>query len=662
MATISTNRLSLVEYSSSNFGYIRSLACLSGICVNNFEGENTFNVTLDSILTDSYLSYLQNFTNGFTLFVRLSGNDGIVSPSKTYTLKLKGSDEPRFTSVGTVLITKETTFLSNDVLIMHQIKDGRFIICNRDLEIPCLSSSAHASNNAYTVLGIGATTNSSKFLRSDGTWQTPSNTTYTTLATNAHASGTNYVVNGPGNSTNTFLRGDGTWQTPSNTTYATLANNAHASGTSYLVNGIGSTTNAKEFLRNDGTWKAPTDTTYATLTSSDHARVTPYVVIGMGTVPSGRDIEKYYLTGSGNWKYTLDTIPPLTSTNHSSSEQYSIYGIGSTTNTTSFLRNDGTWQTPANTTYAALATNAHATNTSYVVKGSGYSSNPSKFLREDGTWQTPTNTTYKQLNATNYSASEGHVIKGPGTTYSDYAALRPAGNWGEIYGLFGSIDGVDTNKKYVIHGLDDAKDPMEPGELRRYYLCANGEWNIPDGSGGGGGTTYATLSASAHASNASYVIRGIGSSTNSSSYLRSDGSWHTPTNTTYGTFTSTANGLVPKPTASTATTNYVLAGNGTWVTMSGGSSAPQAWGLYGFPGTPVRGLSMPTSQNRSNFPIVHTKYDGTTAVTSVLFPANQKELTALPVEISRDGIIYVPVSYDFSVELEKWGYELVGEK
>jgi hypothetical protein len=289
------------------------------------------------------------------------------------------------------------------------------------------------------------------------------------------------------------------------------------------------------------------------------------------------------------------------------------------------------------------------------VNGPGTSTNV--FLRGDGTWQTPTNTTYKQLNTANHSAAEGHVIKGPGTTYSDYATLLPNGSWGELYLLFGS-DGVDINKRYVIRGLEDSESPMDQGELERYYLCANGNWEIPAG-GGGGGTTYATLSASAHASNASYVIKGIGSSTNDSSYLRSDGSWHTPTNTTYGTFTTAANGLVPKPTAAHANTNYVLAGNGTWVGMSGGGSVEQARGLYGSNGAgPMKGASMPTTEGKVSFPNINASdYPGARSISSLLLPTDVDNLSALPVEISQDGVIYIPVSQEFFATLiGKGGY------
>lgn len=54
-----------------------------------------------------------------------------------------------------------------------------------------------------------------KYLRGDGTWQTPPNTTYGLASTTAN--GLLRQLNG---STSSFMRGDGTWATPPNTTYA----------------------------------------------------------------------------------------------------------------------------------------------------------------------------------------------------------------------------------------------------------------------------------------------------------------------------------------------------------------------------------------------------------------------------------------------------------
>ena len=58
-----------------------------------------------------------------------------------------------------------------------------------------------------------------KFLRGDGTWQSPSNTTYSNMGgATSSAAGTAGLVPPPGaGAQGKFLRGDGTWQTPANT-------------------------------------------------------------------------------------------------------------------------------------------------------------------------------------------------------------------------------------------------------------------------------------------------------------------------------------------------------------------------------------------------------------------------------------------------------------
>lgn len=59
-------------------------------------------------------------------------------------------------------------------------------------------------------------------------------------------------------------------------------------------------------------------------------------------------------------------------------------------------------------------------------------------------------------------------------------------------------------------------------------------------------------------------------------YLKGDGSWDTPENTTYSTFTTAANGLVPMASASGATGKF-LKGDGTWALPS--NATQQAAGL-----------------------------------------------------------------------------------
>lgn len=61
-----------------------------------------------------------------------------------------------------------------------------------------------------------------KYLRGDGTWQTPPNTTYNNMGgATSSAAGTSGLVPAPdAGKQASFLRGDGTWATPPNTTYA----------------------------------------------------------------------------------------------------------------------------------------------------------------------------------------------------------------------------------------------------------------------------------------------------------------------------------------------------------------------------------------------------------------------------------------------------------
>lgn len=113
-------------------------------------------------------------------------------------------------------------------------------------------------------------------------------TTYSDMkAATASAAGTHGLVPAPaaGNQSK-FLRGDGTWQTPANTTYADMKGaTSSAAGTHGLVPAPAAGKQAS-FLRGDGTWAVPTDTKYTLPTAS--ASVLGGVKIGTGlTIASG---------------------------------------------------------------------------------------------------------------------------------------------------------------------------------------------------------------------------------------------------------------------------------------------------------------------------------------------------------------------------------------
>lgn len=137
------------------------------------------------------------------------------------------------------------------------------------------SAANHSHSNASTSaagflpkLG-GGTTN---YLRADGTWAKPPNTTYANMkGASSSAAGSSGLVPAPAAGKQTsFLRGDGTWVVPTNTTYSNMSGaTTSAAGKAGLVPAP-SAGAATRYLRSDGTWQVPpdTNTTYGVATSS----------------------------------------------------------------------------------------------------------------------------------------------------------------------------------------------------------------------------------------------------------------------------------------------------------------------------------------------------------------------------------------------------------
>lgn len=124
-----------------------------------------------------------------------------------------------------------------------------------------------------------------KYLRGDGTWQTPPNTTYSNMggATSSAAGSAGLVPAPDAGKQASFLRGDGTWVVPTNTTYGLASTTAN--GLLRQLNG--STSN---FMRGDGTWATPPNTTYAVANESTNGlmaaadKKTMNRLIGVNTV------------------------------------------------------------------------------------------------------------------------------------------------------------------------------------------------------------------------------------------------------------------------------------------------------------------------------------------------------------------------------------------
>lgn len=116
----------------------------------------------------------------------------------------------------------------------------------------------------------GGTTN---FLRADGSWTAPTNTTYSVFASGTCTINGTLVPSVAANTTTKYLRSDGTWQVPTNNTYSAGTGISISGNTFGLKKAStselgGITLGTSGFLRYDGTWATPTNTTYPVATSS----------------------------------------------------------------------------------------------------------------------------------------------------------------------------------------------------------------------------------------------------------------------------------------------------------------------------------------------------------------------------------------------------------
>lgn len=146
------------------------------------------------------------------------------------------------------------------------------------------AASASAAGKAGLVPAPAAGAQA-KYLRGDGTWQTPPNTTYSNMggATSSAAGSAGLVPAPTAGKQTSFLRGDGTWVVPTNTTYGLASTTAN--GLLRQLNG-----STSSFMRGDGTWATPPNTTYAVANESTNGlmaaadKKTMNRLIGVNTV------------------------------------------------------------------------------------------------------------------------------------------------------------------------------------------------------------------------------------------------------------------------------------------------------------------------------------------------------------------------------------------
>jgi len=211
--------------------------------------------------------------------------------------------------------------------------------------------------------------------------------------------------------------------------------------------------------------------------------------------------------------------------------------------------------TDTNTTYANMgaATSSAAGKAGLVPAPSAGAQG--KYLRGDGTWQTPPNTTYAKAN----TSTLGLVMIGYAENGKNYPVeLDDSGK------MYVNVPWTDTNTTYGVVGANGSTGLIKNGSA---VTSASGYTACPIVSGvpyyKDTNTTYANMKAATASDSGAAGLVPAPAAGKQTSFLRGDGTWVVPTNTTYGLASTSANGLLRQLNGSTSS---FMRGDGTWAT------------------------------------------------------------------------------------------------
>lgn len=211
--------------------------------------------------------------------------------------------------------------------------------------------------------------------------------------------------------------------------------------------------------------------------------------------------------------------------------------------------------TDTNTTYTNMgAASASAAGSAGLVPAPAAGKQAS-FLRGDGTWVIPTNTTYAKANTTTL----GLVMIGYAENGKNYPVeLDSSGK------MYVNVPWTDTNTTYGVVGANGSTGLVKNGST---VTSASGYTACPIVGGipyyKDTNTTYANMKAATDSAAGAAGLVPAPAAGKQASFLRGDGTWVVPTNTTYGLASTTANGLLRQLNGSTSS---FMRGDGTWAT------------------------------------------------------------------------------------------------
>lgn len=337
---------------------------------------------------------------------------GYTPPTTNTTYSAAGSSLGLVKSGGDVTISSGVITV-NDDSHNHTVSNIDGLQATLDLigDVSVSEQISEAFDGAITGLSISGKTIT--YTKGDGTSGTLTTQDTNTVYTHPTTSGNKHIPSG--GSSGQILRwsADGTaaWGEDNNTTYSTFVKSGSGAKAG-LVPAPSTTAGTTKYLREDGTWTAPPNTTYSAATQSAQGLMSAAdktKLDGIATGANKTTVDSALSSTSTNPVQNkvvntaisnLNTLVGDTSvsTQITNAMKNAITGMSVSGKTITYTKGDGTSGTittqDTNTTYSNMtgATSSAAGQAGLVPAPAA--GKQTSFLRGDGTWVVPTNTTY----------------------------------------------------------------------------------------------------------------------------------------------------------------------------------------------------------------------------------------------------------------------------